>query len=953
MMARLLHLQGAAAIILILFVAQTLSSSSLHGSATSGGGCIAIEREALISFKQGISDDPFDRLASWRGEDCCVWKGVGCSNQTGHVIKLDLGSSDITFRGEMSSSISTLQHLWYLDLSGNYFNRTRIPVVLGTLRNLRHLDLSWAEFVGTVPSQLSNLSHLEYLDLSCSGSLKVLDLSWLPSLSSLKSLCMTGVDLSSVRNWVQKVNVLPNLETLSLSDCDLSSTEAALSHSNLTHLEILDLSYNSFYSSLQNNWFWNTTTIKELYLSDCEWSGPIPDTLGNMSSLELIDLSTNYLLGIIPTTFKHLCSLQQLYLYSNNINGNILERLPECSWSKLRELYLHGANLTGQLPFWIGNLTNLSYLDISQNMLVGGLPLGIGKLINLNHLDLSQNMLIGGLPLGIGKMFSLNHLDLSQNMMDGRWPVGIGELRNLSVLRVSFNNFSGTLSEEHFSSLMNIQYLDISHNSLKLDLPEEWVPPFRLTYANFRSCDMGPRFPGWLKWQVDVTNLDTSNTGIDDVLPHWFWATFSNVGSLDLSRNQLSGSLPANLELSFLFEMDLSGNSLSGHLPSNLTAPYLLRLLLHNNHFTGTIPAFLCNGYLSEINLSNNQLTGDFPQCPERNYFFLMVDLKNNNISGEFPRFLQHAARLSFLDLSYNKFSGCVPPWIAEKMPSLEVLILRSNMFHDQLPKQLSNLVGLHYFDLAHNNISGSIPSSLGRLRAMTRPSGTGGINYSSDSISTFIKDRELNYTHEITKHIVLIDFSSNAFIGYIPKELSLLKGLRSLNLSSNQISGPIPSDIGVLRELESLDLSYNYLTGEIPSGLSDLTFLSCLNLSYNDLYGRIPSGHQLQTLNDEYMYIGNPRLCGPPLLKNCTRNETNQDANEKQEWITHDVSSYYLSMSMGFVMGLWMVFCTMLFKKAWRIAYFQLLDQLYDKVYVQITVKKNAFMRKFQHQET
>ncbi|KAL6882048.1 hypothetical protein ACP4OV_011520 [Aristida adscensionis] len=901
MMARMLHLQGAAAIILILFVAQTLSSSSVHGSATSSGGCVAIEKEALISFKQGILDDP---LASWRGEDCCRWKGVRCSNRTGHVIKLDLGYKGIMFPGGMSSSISTLQHLRYLDLSGNYFNSTRIPTVLGTLRNLRHLDLSWADFVGTVPLQLSNLTHLEYLDISYSGSLNVLDLSWLPTLSSLKSLDMTGVDLSSVRNWVKKVNMLPNLEVLSLFDCGLSSTEATLSQSNLTHLEVLGLSHNSFNSSLQDNWFWNTTTIKDLYLSDCEWSGPIPDTLGNMSSLELIDLSTNYLLGIIPTTFKHLCSLQQLYLFSNNINGNILERLPECSWSKLRELYLHGANLTGQLPFWIGNLTNLSSLDISQNM------------------------------------------------MDGQWPVGIGDLRNLTVLRVGFNNFSGTLSEEHFSSLMNIQDLDLSHNSLKLHLAEDWVPPFSLVYGNFRSCDMGPRFPAWLKWQADVSELDISNTSIDDVLPHWFWATFANAYRLDLSRNQLSGSLPANLELS-VFEMDLSGNLLSGQLPANLTVPHLSRLLLHNNHFTGTIPAYFCNGF-SEINLSNNQLTGDSLQCPEKKSTLIMVDLKKNNISGKFPRFLRNAAELSFLDLSYNKFSGRVPPWIAEKMPSLEVLILRSNMFHGQLPRQLSNLVGLHYLDLAHNNISGSIPSSVARLRAMTRSSGTGGNNnYSSDSISTFIKDRELNYTHETTRHIVLIDFSSNAFTGYIPKELFLLKGLRSLNLSSNQISGSIPSDIGDLRELESLDLSYNYLTGEIPSGLSDLTFLSCLNLSYNDLYGRIPSGHQLQTLNDEYMYIGNPRLCGPPLLKNCTRNETNQEANEKQEWIAHDVSSYYLSMSIGFLMGLWMVFCTMLFKKTWRIAYFQLLDQLYDKVYVQITVKKNAFMRKFQHQET
>ena len=132
---------------------------------------------------------------------------------------------------------------------------------------------------------------------------------------------------------------------------------------------------------------------------------------------------------------------------------------------------------------------------------------------------------------------------------------------------------------------------------------------------------------------------------------------------------------------------------------------------------------------------------------------------------------------------------------------------------------------------------------------------GTGPRNYSSDRISTLIKGQELNYTHEQTQQLVLIDLSSNGFTGYVPNELSSLKGLRSLNLSRNQISGAIPDDIGALRALESLDLSFNYFSGHIPTTLSDLTFLSSLNMSYNDLSGRIPSGRQLETLN-KYVHV-------------------------------------------------------------------------------------------------
>ena len=61
----------------------------------------------------------------------------------------------------------------------------------------------------------------------------------------------------------------------------------------------------------------------------------------------------------------------------------------------MRKLDLHNANLAGQLPVWIGNLTSLSYLDISWNMLVGRVPFGMGNMRSLSYLDLSQNRLVG------------------------------------------------------------------------------------------------------------------------------------------------------------------------------------------------------------------------------------------------------------------------------------------------------------------------------------------------------------------------------------------------------------------------------------------------------------------------------------------------------------------------------------------------------------------------------
>jgi len=158
MIARLLHLQGAAAAVFVLILSVTLSSSfSAHARAVSARCCVASECEALISFKKSFVD-PNGLLSSWRGEDCCGWKGVRCDNQTGHVIKLDLrGPEDSMSTGQMneitnSTIIAALPHLRYLDLSFNDFNySTSEPLsFLDTLKNLRYLNLSHADFPGSI-----------------------------------------------------------------------------------------------------------------------------------------------------------------------------------------------------------------------------------------------------------------------------------------------------------------------------------------------------------------------------------------------------------------------------------------------------------------------------------------------------------------------------------------------------------------------------------------------------------------------------------------------------------------------------------------------------------------------------------------------------------------------------------------------------------------------------------
>ncbi|KAD2804342.1 hypothetical protein E3N88_37719 [Mikania micrantha] len=667
---------------LFIFTFLLLQRSGSSITTTSKVTCIETERQSLLAIKRTITDK-HNLLSTWSGVECCEWHGVGCDNQEGHVVKLDLrrpapweNFNKKRLEGELSPCLQNLKHLRYLDLSMNGFSG-KIPEFFGSFERLEYLNLSGSGFSeGVVPHHLGNLSRLQVLDLrnffifndeGMTGlpAPTVDDLRWVSSMSSLRYLDLSGIVLDQQIDWLHPVNMLPSLLTLNLaSSLYMIDKIPSVKSVNFTSLNSLDLSMNGINSTIPL-WLSNLTGLMHLNLNQNKFHGKIPDFIGTFYALASIDLS-----------------LEVLYLYDNQFGGNI--------------------------PTSLGQLSKLKILGLSRNSLVGVLyETHFTNLMNLLYLDLSLNWLALNFSSRWIPPFQLQQFSASSCIIGPYFPNWLHTQTHLQMLDLSNSSIRGTIPKWFESIMSHISYLDLSKNEIGGKLPLFF----------FRTSD-----------QVTHRTLKMNSNKFEGSLV----AFPSNVNLLDLSDNLLLGELPQtagtmNLTLEVV---NLSKNRFIGNIPVDLCkVPSITVLDLSHNRLSGRLPECLGNlSSLQAMDLSNNTIMGVVPSSLGSLTQLMTLHLHNNIFEGKLPLSLQNLTSLVTMDIGYNFLEGDIPCWSGERLLKLRILNLQSNKFTGKIPLQFCQLDALMHLNLAQNNIIGTIPPCFANLSGMITDQGNDGL---------------------------------------------------------------------------------------------------------------------------------------------------------------------------------------------------------------------------------
>lgn len=447
--------------------------------------CVDITRFIAADNKlERLDNDIFPDASDAELEDA---KDAGCIGPLRGLGMLDVHNNLLK---ELPLGLRRLQHLRSLNLSGNKLGADAFGVVGQIGDRLTELRMAENELSGTLPDQIKNL---------------------------------------------------PSLQVLDLHKNQISELPAGLQE--LVHLRILNLASNRL-TSISSELLASSTLI-ELIVSGNQLSGVL-FPLGvpsNLKSLKLLDVSHNAL-DTFTTAEIALPSVQTM-----NLSGNRFETLPDIS--SLEELltFAVAENLLSEIVPGLVMLRKLRNADLSNNNITK-IDEGIGSMEDLVSINLSGN------PLRERKFLTMSTDDLKNNLQKRR--LGLDTPQE-GVIDIPVSNpGTGGILDLSSRSLSNSELPTANLNSSVYDCrlhrnALSAIPACLLSRTSIsetlRSLDIShnPLEVPYLASTLSLPQLEEMSLAscyLRDLDSLTCYTSAPKLRILDLSRNQLSGSLP-------------------------------------------------------------------------------------------------------------------------------------------------------------------------------------------------------------------------------------------------------------------------------------------------------------------------------------------------------------------------------------------------------------------------
>ncbi|KAK7839642.1 receptor like protein 27 [Quercus suber] len=236
------------------------------------------------------------------------------------------------FQGWLPRSLVKCVMLKALDLSNNQFNDT-FPSWLGNLPNLKILILRSNKFYGPIKIHSANYEFPEF------PNLQIVDLSY----NSFTGMLPIELIQNSNSSRFDRAYHLPYIQVNSSFVANFSYQSFKFGYENSFSMTMTNKGVVTIYRKVQE-------IFTALDFSSNRFAGDIPESIGNIKGLHLLNLSNNILTGRIPPTLRNLTELESLDLSQNK--------------------------LVGEIPRQLTQLTFLESFDVSHNDLEGLIPQG-------------------------------------------------------------------------------------------------------------------------------------------------------------------------------------------------------------------------------------------------------------------------------------------------------------------------------------------------------------------------------------------------------------------------------------------------------------------------------------------------------------------------------------------------------------------------------------------------